>query len=112
MVNNNYFTKNLNTVLNESHYPHLKNKLFDDLILPHGLIKNSPNNIKCTNIKICYTDECIDKKVFDKLVELVEVKPDKSNSLEKFNNKPNNKAKITRKKGNTKRDKKTRRKKK
>ncbi len=108
---NNYFTKNLNTVLNESHYPHLKNKLFDDLILPHGLIKNRPNCIKCTNIKVCHTDECIDKKVFDKLVELVEVKPDKTENLEKTS-KPNNKPKTTRKKGKTKRDKKTRRKKK
>ena len=113
---NNYFTKNLNTVLTESHYPHLKNRLFDNLILPHGLIKNEPNNIKCTNIKICHTDECLDQKVFDKLIDLVEVKPDKPNSIKYNKNsnleKTNIKAKITRKKSKTKRDKKTRRKKK
>ncbi len=102
---NNYFTKNLNTVLNESHYPHLKNKLFDDLILPHGLIKNRPNCIKCTNIKVCHTDECLDQKIFDKLVDLVEVKPDKSNS-----NVKKTKSKPTRKKNRVKREKKTRRK--
>ena len=105
-MTNNSLTKNLNAVLKESHYPHLTNKLFDDLILPHGLIRNDTPHIKCTNIKVCHTDDCLDQKVFDKLVDLVEVKPDKSNS-----NVKKTKSKSTRKKNKTKREKKTRRKK-
>jgi hypothetical protein len=102
---NNSFTKNLNSVLKESHYPHLSNKLFDNLILPPGLIKNELNTIKCTNIKVRDTDECLDQKVFDKLVDLVEVKPDKpNNSVKKSRSKP------TRNKNRVKREKKTRRK--
>ena len=104
-MTNNSLTKNLNAVLKESHYPHLTNKLFDDLILPHGLIRNDTPNIKCTNIKVCHTDECLDQKVFDKLVDLVEVKPEKPN-----NNIKKTKSKPTRKKNKAKREKKTRRK--
>ena len=73
----------LNTVLINSHYPHLTNTLFNNLILPPGLIKKEPPNIKYKQLKIHYTDECIDPKVFDKLVELIEIKSNKEGQYDK-----------------------------
>ena len=45
-MSNNNFNKNLNTVLTDSHYPHLTNNLFKNLVLPYGLIVKNPENIK------------------------------------------------------------------
>ena len=44
---NNNFIKDLNTTLINSHYPHLANKLFNNLTLPYGLMINKPNINNC-----------------------------------------------------------------
>ena len=100
MVNN--FTKDLNTVLISSHYPHLTNKLFNNITLPYGLMISKPQNNNCKILNICNSKECIPENIYDELFSLVEIKketkPKKSN------------VKSTRKKNKRKREKKTRKK--
>lgn len=100
MVNN--YTKDLNTVLINSHYPHLRNKLFNNLTPPHGLIINNPKLDSCKNVTISVSKQCLSQDIYDKLVTLVEIKKDKKNK--KNNNQ------LTKKKNKTKREKKTRKK--
>ncbi len=78
----NFCTNSLNTVLINSHYPHLTNTLFNNLILPPGLIKKEPPNIKYKQIKIHYTDECIDPTVFNNLIKLIEIKSNKESQYD------------------------------
>ena len=43
----NTFLKDLNTTLTNSHYPHLTNKLFTNLTLPHGLMVTKQKDLNC-----------------------------------------------------------------
>jgi len=90
----------LNTVLINSHYPHLTNTLFNNLILPPGLIKKEPPNIKYKQIKIHYTDECIDPTVFNNLIKLIEIKSNKESQYD-----TEIKSRNTRKSANVKKEK-------
>ena len=101
MVNN--YTKDLNTVLINSHYPHLRNKLFNNLTLPHGLIINNPKLDSCKTVTICDSKQCLSQDIYDKLVTLVEIKKDKKDKKDK-----KNKNQLTKKKNKMKREKKTR----
>jgi hypothetical protein len=98
-MNNNYI-KDLNTTLINSHYPHLTNKLFNNLTLPYGLIINKPKINNCKTFTICDTNKCLDDNIHDKLVSLVELKKQ---------DKPKKKDKPTKKK-KKKREKTTRKK--
>tara|TARA_A100001011_G_C14282193_1_gene832101 strand:+ start:1016 stop:1324 length:309 start_codon:yes stop_codon:yes gene_type:complete len=101
---NNNFIKDLNTTLINSHYPHLANKLFNNLTLPYGLMINKPNINNCKTFTICNANECLDDNIHDKLVSLVEIKKDSDNKVKKL------KSKSTRKKKKKKREKTTRKK--
>jgi len=96
----NFCTNSLNTVLINSHYPHLTNTLFNNLILPPGLIKKVSPNIKYKQIKIHYTDECIDPTVFDNLIKLIEIKSNKESQYD-----TEIKSRNTRKSANVKKEK-------
>jgi len=94
-MSNNLYTKDLNTIFDQQLYPHLKNKLFNNLTLPYGLIVSDTSKLKCTNIKIC-ENETINDNIHDKLLDLIEYK-----SSTKLNNNLN-----TKKKKNKNKDKK------
>ena len=100
MVNN--FTKDLNTVLINSHYPHLTNKLFKNLTLPYGLMIDKPKLNNCKTLTICNSKESIPENIYDKLLTSVEITVDKKDKKSKV--------KSTRKKNKMKREKKTRKK--
>jgi hypothetical protein len=70
------------------------------LILPPGLIKKEPPNIKYKQIKIHYTDECIDPTVFNNLIKLIEIKSNKESQYD-----TEIKSRNTRKSANIKKEK-------
>ena len=70
------FNKNLNTVLTDSHYPHLTNNLFKNLVLPYGLIVQKPetNNKNSVNIPSIVYNDPINTNLYDKLVSSISKK--------------------------------------
>jgi len=72
----NMYHHNLNDTLIKSHYPHLANKLFNNLALPPGLIVK--NKLANQNIHICHPEDanitCMNNKEWDNLFQLAEVK--------------------------------------
>lgn len=71
---NSSYNKNLNTILTESHYPHLTNSLFQNLTIPFGLTvqKNNKDQLtSCSSLTVCNND-VINNNLHDKLVELAE----------------------------------------
>ena len=68
------FNKNSNTILTDSHYPHLTNALFKNLTIPYGITVNKEIQNQITNCKtltIC-NNEVINNNLHDKLIELAE----------------------------------------
>lgn len=95
---NNNFVKDLNTTLINSHYPHLANKLFNNLTLPYGLMINKPNIDNCKTFTICNANECLDDDIHDKFVSLVKIKNENNNKVKKITNKSTRKKKKKREK--------------
>tara|TARA_B100001093_G_C26825241_1_gene1013719 strand:- start:1721 stop:2020 length:300 start_codon:yes stop_codon:yes gene_type:complete len=63
------YQKNINNELTKNNYPYLNNKLYTDLAIPYGL---SCNKIfKSCDIKK-EEGSCIDPKIYDELISLVE----------------------------------------
>ena len=92
------FQPKINDILLISNYPHYVNDRFSNLALPQGLCMTQyyePSNCKYS---VYNNNECIEEPLYDKLIELVEVKP-KTQSV-KSNTKK-------RKKSNKKKTKKT-----
>ena len=75
----------LNEKLVESHYPHLANKLFENLALPPGLIvktKPTSQNISiCNSIDSCI--ECMSDKQWAQLTQPTEIKSEKKRTRRK-----------------------------
>lgn len=103
----NTFLKDLNTTLTNSHYPHLTNKLFTNLTLPHGLMVTKQKDLNCTNFTICNTDSCIDDALQDKLISLIN---SKSKHTEDSENKKHTKEKMRELRTTRKKEKKRKRK--
>tara|TARA_Y100000589_G_C26978385_1_gene557555 strand:+ start:99 stop:395 length:297 start_codon:yes stop_codon:yes gene_type:complete len=95
------FQPKINEILLVSNYPHYVNDRFSNLVLPQGLCVTQYYEPPNSNYNVCNNNECIQEPLYNKLIELVEVKS-KPSSLKnntkkrkKSNKKNTKKAKST-----------------
>lgn len=98
----NKFTHSLNDLLKDANYSSHSNKLFNNLSHPLGLYvmkeHSEPNIYICSDLTSC--NECIDDKLYENLLKLVQVDYEKSQSKKNKNKKTNRTTKKSTKRSN------------